>query len=217
MINFYAIGMKKSLIAAAVILFAAAAALFSYPQFKKIEKRTAANPRPFDALVGKNLDDVVHTIQKIWTPKAHPESKFDHFSLAKPSDFYFPDDKQLQIYAAKDASIRQYLMLNPDLRKNDFSLTAFPDFYWPSEYYYNDQPAKFRCNFIVHLESKGSTSTKIEIFEYESQIWVGDKIGVSAHTGPIPGVFRDIRDVNPTTSDRVELLESIKKAISGNE
>src|SRR5205085_11145281 len=103
--------MRKLLIATLVILGATVAALFSYPQFKRIEKRTVANFRSVDNLVRVNIDRISHAIQKTGTSKVRPENKFDHFYLAKPGDFYFPDDKQLQLYAAKDASIRQYLTL----------------------------------------------------------------------------------------------------------
>jgi hypothetical protein len=197
-----------------VVLGIGVAVLFSYPQFKNIEKRGDANAQLVEGLVGVSIDRVAYAIQKTWTPRPRAENKFDHFQLAKPGDFYFPDDDQLKKLAVRDHLIRRYLALSSGLRSNDFSLTAFPNFYWPSEYFYNNTQAKFRCNFIIHLQPRSNTGTNIEILEYEPQIWVGNKIGVSAHTGPVPGVFYDIRDVDPTTLDRVELLGWIKKGIS---
>jgi hypothetical protein len=207
--------MRKTIIAILLILFTGSAALFSYPQFKRIEKKTVSDLQPVDALLPRDADAVAQAIQRTLGAKDQPlNNKFDHFRLAKPGDLYFPDDTQMQVYARKDPLLRAYLTLNPALKKNDFSLVAYSDYYWSSEYYYGNEPAKFRCNFIIHLAPKDNAHTKIEILEYEPRIWVGKKVGFSAHTGPLPGVFYDIRDVRPTTTDRIDLLDLIQKVVA---
>ena len=66
------------------------------------------------------------------------------------------------------------------------------DYYWESEYFYGSQPANFRCSFLIHFEPATANSTKVEIFEYEPTIWVGDYLGLSAHA-ILPTVLHDIR------------------------
>src|SRR5262249_16322211 len=101
--------------------------------------------------------------------------------------------------------------IDPSRRRSDFYLyEPTGDYYWSSEYYYNETPAKFRCGFILHLEPEGNAHTKVEIFEYQPRVWAGEKLGWGAHG---PGFFHDIKEVEPTTADRVELLNIIKGAL----
>ena len=85
--------------------------------------------------------------------------------------------------------------------------------YWVSEYYVADQQAPFRCNFLIHLESSTAAATRIEVLELSPRVWAGKKFSVEAHG---PGTHLDIRDVAPTTADRVELLELLRRLITGD-
>ena len=92
------------------------------------------------------------------------------------------------------------------LRAQDFYLyEPSGDYYWDSEYFYAGQPAKFRCSFLIHLEPGGSSTTKVEIFEYQPTIWVGEYLGMSAHA-ILPTMLHDIRSAESTTVDRKNLL-----------
>src|SRR5207253_699271 len=86
------------------------------------------------------------------------------------------------------------------------------DYYWLSEYRYRGQPAKFRCAFIVHLEPAAKTRARVQVIEYLPELWVGKVFGFSAHGGPIPGFYYDIRFVAPTASDRAAILKAIQAA-----
>ncbi|MFY9610536.1 MAG: hypothetical protein WAU45_18240 [Blastocatellia bacterium] len=141
--------------------------------------------------------------------------RFDQFYLVSANDQTFPDDLQMRAHSSLDQSLQRYLALEPRLRKSDYYLyEPTGDYYWDSEYYCNDSPAKFRCSFIIHLESDRNVNTKIEIFEYLPVVWVGKKFDVAGHHGP--GFYNDTREVEPTGEDRVELLDVLKKAIDGS-
>lgn len=56
----------------------------------------------------------------------------------------------------------------------------------------------------------GAQHTKVEIFEFAPRVWVGKKFGFQGHG---LGYRLDIRKVDPTTSDRVDLLALLKEAL----
>jgi hypothetical protein len=66
---------------------------------------------------------------------------------------------------------------------------------------------KFRSNFIIDFIPEGPSSTRIEILEYQPSLLVGHKFAVTAH-GEL-GFYDDIRQVEPTTSDRTEVLRRV--------
>jgi hypothetical protein len=45
------------------------------------------------------------------------------------------------------------------------------DYYWDSEYYCNDRPAKFRSQFVIHIQPQGITSTRIDVIEFQPEVW----------------------------------------------
>jgi hypothetical protein len=147
--------------------------------------------------------------------------KFGQFLLAPAGDPRFPDDYQLKAFSKDNPPLAEYVALDASARKQDFYLTppyaaaevtaGSADYYWESEYYYNDKPAK--CKFIIHLEPQGGSSTRIEIIEFQPEIWVGRKFDVLGHGGP--SYYHDIRFVEPTTQDRIDLLDYLKSILGG--
>jgi len=114
----------------------------------------------------------------------------------------------------QDPALRHYSELLANARSADFYLyEPSGDYYWSSEYFSNGAPAKFRCAFIIHLEPIGATKTKLAVFEYLPEIWVGKVFDPMGHSGP--GSYYDIREVGPTEADRTELLEIIRRAVVG--
>jgi hypothetical protein len=85
------------------------------------------------------------------------------------------------------------------------------DYYWESEYFYQGKAAKFRCSFLIHLEPAKNSSVKVEIFEYQPAVWVGEYLGMSAHA-ILPAMLHDIRPVQPTTVDRQAVLQLIQQS-----
>lgn len=196
-----------------------------YPRFKRIEKRAAVDLASVQARVPKSLEAVADAISNAFNRgedlgrgtknKLSADDPFHRFYLYRAAEPSFPDEFQIKANTQRDRYLAGYAAIPRNLRKSDFYL-AEPtgDFYWFSEYYYNGRPAKFRCSFIIHLEPQDDFHTKIEVFEYLPTIWVGEKFGWSAHTGPVPGFFYDIRSAEATTLDRVELLKRIQEAMA---
>ena len=62
----YSLIMRKVVILVVLILGASVTTLFSYPQFKRIEKRSAVDLQSVEALLPTNVTTVAQAIQKIW-------------------------------------------------------------------------------------------------------------------------------------------------------
>jgi hypothetical protein len=147
--------------------------------------------------------------------------KFGRFQACAATDPRFPDDYQLNAFSRDNPSLREYLSIDPSSRKCDLYVIppyATPeaaaestDYYWRSEYYYNDQPARFRSKFIVHLSSPGRQLTRLDVIEFQPQIWVGKDFHIFGHAGP--GFYDDVRFVGPTAKDRFELLDYLKSVL----
>ena len=93
-------------------------------------------------------------------------------------------------FANESSEILAYATMLESSKNNDFYLyEPTGDYYWNSEYYYQNKPAPFRTSFIIHFVSAGNNQTKIQIFELLPQIHVGEFIGFGGHSGPFPGKF----------------------------
>lgn len=138
------------------------------------------------------------------------EDSFYQFYLYPNTHPIFPDDFQIRQWAKTDPYLRAYVAVP---KNNDFYLyEPTGDYYWFSDYYYNDAPAKFRCAFLIHLESEGNDSTRLAVFEYLPTIWVGKRFGFSAHAIGLTSLY-DIRLVEATNSDRIRLLNKIRENV----
>jgi len=132
------------------------------------------------------------------------------FLVASRGDSIFPVDGAIRVNLSRSPWMERYLNLAEAARNQDLYLYSVTDLFWPSEYLYQDQPAKFRSDFVLHLEPLGDTTTRAEVFEYLPAIWVGKSFQLGAHG---PCMCRDQRWVKQTLGDRVALLESIRDAI----
>jgi hypothetical protein len=211
-------------LALALVASGTVAALLLYPRFKKIEKRGPAasaviitipqRPEAVGATLSQAFRDGVRLFEGS-VGGGSVSGNWYRFRLARFGDPIFPDDFQLKAWSREDLQLRRYLELPANRKKDDLYLfEPTGDYYWPSEYFYRGEPAKFRSSFILHLEPQAS-QTKMEIIEYLPEIWAGEKFDWSAHAGPIPGFFHDIRIVAPTTADRTEVLKKIQEALAG--
>jgi hypothetical protein len=143
------------------------------------------------------------------------DGKFRYFWLASFDDATFPDVSQLRFNARNNPALQRYLHLGPEARQNDFYLFAPSGIYWQSaEYTYLGIPVQFICNFIIHASNNGDSGSRIEVIEIAPHVVVGKKLGLSAHTGPLPTVFHDKREVSPTTDDPLELLGVLQRALA---
>jgi len=176
------------------------------PRFKKIEHREAAYARPVETVLPVPMEKLAAQIRsKQFLQGTH----YEGFHVFSAADQIFPDAFQLRAFAGSDPELERYVNLPDSARKNDFYLATFLDTYWPSTYFYNGAPAKFTCKFILHLEPAGNR-TKVQVFEYQPEIWVGEEFVMLGHHGP--DFYYDIRFVEPTAQDRIQLLDRLTSA-----
>ncbi|MGA8761759.1 MAG: hypothetical protein WB562_02630 [Candidatus Sulfotelmatobacter sp.] len=210
---------------AAIILFSIAAvtivlAWFSKGPLEKLHKNPSSHvdftgvPLP----VPENV--VVHRISVI--SKGEPglnrhlvlPGKFERFQLANFQDPAFPPEFSLRMNSKDNPALQRYAETGDSSKQNDFYLFAPVDVYWTSsEYTYRNKPARFTCNFIIHLQPLGNAGTWVEVIEYLPRALVGKKLGWSAHTGPLPQLFDDIQAVPPTVEDRTDMLNDLKAVL----
>lgn len=180
-----------------------------------LERRAADIPGPVSSVVPLAERTAVARVRAVLEGKARAaEHKYARFILATVQDPIFPEDHQVRSAAQQDPTLQRYLSIPRDARKSDlYYFEPSGDQYWLSEYHYKGAPAKFRCGFILHFEAVSSAQTRIEVLEYLPTVLVGEKLGFGAHG---PGRFLDIRSVQPTTIDRVELLRSLTDALASD-
>jgi hypothetical protein len=195
--------------------------IFNCHKFKKIEHRKTSELQDISALLPKSPTQVMEAIKSSFnsgsdytSQKFSQDNKFAHLRLYDSSNPLFQDVQERLVYymsTNKSSEIRTYAAMPIALKSNDFYLyEPTGDCYWDSEYYYQDKPAPFITSFIIHLDSAGNNQTKIQIFELSPQIHIGEYIGFGGHSGPFPGKFWDIREVEPTVSDKIDVLSVIK-------
>ena len=214
-----------ALLAGLLVLFA------EYPKFKKIEKRGTA-PEEVAAILPGNVNAAGATIAAAFNEWADFDaldrtgrfpnkfaygSKWSRFFLFHKNDQrhpLFPSDEEILLDRGADDFVKRYVQIPAALRGQDLYLyEPSGDYFWDSEYFYKERPAKFRCSFLIHIEPAGNSGTKAEIFEYQPTIWVGEYLGMSAHA-VLPTMLHDIRPAQATTADRQEVLLMIEDAAS---
>ncbi len=222
---------RKHAIAVATLLGLLLALLVfvEYPKLKKIQKRGPAY-ESVAAELPDDLDRVTAMISKtfnVWADFDRPDrignyqnkfpygshwSRFFLFRKADAQHPLFPSDEEILLDRGVDSFVERYVRIPPELRSRDFYLyEPSGDYYWPSEYFYKGNAAKFRCSFLIHLEPARNSAVKVEIFEYQPTVWVGEYLGMSAHA-ILPAMLHDIRPVQPTTEDRKEVLQLIQQS-----
>jgi hypothetical protein len=198
-----------------------------------VPERQAAETRPFvEASLPGSLDEVTTALRAFFNDGLTPPSRsprperfpagdrlreFLLFPREVTPGYGFiplPDDAMIRANTRDDPSIRRYLDLPPERRRHDLFLYRPLDVYWLSEYRVRGKPAPFNCHFILHLEPDGPGKTRIEVLEYRPMVKAGRKLRALAPHGAGPGFVSDLHLVPPTTRDRVELLERIRKAVA---
>jgi hypothetical protein len=205
--------------------------VLAYPRFKKIEKRGPA-PEGVAAILPGDANAVAVLIGAVfndWSDFDRPNrigtyhnkfpngSQWSRFFLFRKDDAQhplFPSDEEILLDHGADSFVERYVRISPEFRTRDLYLyEPSGDFYWESEYFYQGHAAQFRCSFLIHLEPAGNSGTKVEVFEYQPEIWVGEYFGLSAHA-VWPTMLHDIRSVETTTLDRKAILTVIQTAQS---
>jgi hypothetical protein len=211
------------------VLVGSLMAVMAYSRFKKIEKRGPA-PESVAQILPGDVNAVAASVSAVfnnWSDfdradrvggyqnKFPRDSQWSRFFLFCKDDSrhpLFPTDEEILRNRGVDSFVERYARVAPGLRTGDFYLyEPSGDYYWESEYFYDGRPAKFRCSFLIHLEPAGNSTTKVEIFEYQPTIWVGEYLGLSAHA-LLPTSLHDIRAAEATTTDRKMVLSTIERS-----
>jgi hypothetical protein len=202
--------MHKKMILALVALIVVSllfVVLRSYPAMKQLERRPRAGSASISRVYEVPEAAAAEVLRRLFTEnRGALNDKFSRFLIVGTEDQLFPDEVQLKSHPSTES----YASIEMQSRQTDFYLyEPTGDHYWHSEFYYKGEPARFRCGFIIHLEPVGPERTHIAIFEYQPVVWVGKRFDIWGHNGP--GFYNDIRQVEPTVSDRAELLEIIDR------
>jgi hypothetical protein len=220
--------LRRASIALFILVVAGLAMSLEAYRFKKIDKTGPADIAPVAADIPIDVTAVSSAIQQTFNNWSDLErtgfsgtyrnrfpkgDKWNRFYLFRHGATVFPSDDEILLDRGADQFVPRYVQIPPDRRQADFYLREpSGDEYWTSEYLYQGKPTKFRCSFLVHVETAaGGSATRVEIFEYQPEIWVGEKFAMSAHA-ILPGMLHDIRFAGPTTADRVEVLHMIQAA-----
>lgn len=125
----------------------------------------------------------------------------------------FPDADQLRLAAGEDPALRAYAALAGGLRRRDLYVFDLEGTYWLSrEYFWRGRPARFKTDFLVHVEADG-TGTRLEVIEYRPRVQLGERMMLLGHHGP--GRYEDVRFVFPTVHDREALLALLLELAGG--
>lgn len=154
-----------------------------YPRFKRIDHLKATSSAEVQLQVPFRPDEVAELLLKSLQGNKSAPAPFNDFSAYVPKDGIFPEN----------------LKKNPS---DVFLYEPTGDVYWPSEYRYDGKKADFRCSFILN-QSSTDAGSRIRIFEYQPEIRVGNYFDPLGHAGP--GMYWDIRMVEPTVVDREKL------------
>jgi hypothetical protein len=167
-------------------------------QFSDVERRGADNRAPVTGTIALEVTTVQKTVAFAFNENkpALPE-RWRKFYAARPGDDAFPRPDQVP-------ATRSSLFIFSTGDADDTTS------YWPSEYYIDGNQTRFRCNFMLKLDSAGTAGTSVEVIEASPRVWVGKMFSFGPHG---PGRYLDIRDVEPTTSDRVALLDLVRRLV----
>lgn len=139
-----------------------------------------------------------------------PFSKMRAIVLEPPS---YPAD-WLVTWVDPGGFLESYKRIPADMRASDLLIEEPTfDYYWTSEYATAAGPVRFRCGFILHFVQPDPLTTEVQAFEKVPEVWAGEHWAVAHHSIGFAKVH-DIRAVEPTVKDRVDLLDTLNEIAS---
>jgi hypothetical protein len=107
--------------------------------------------------------------------------------------------------------LEPYKRIPAPVRVNDLLIEEpIGDAYWTSEYSTTGGPTKFRCGFILHFAGDAPLATEVQVYEKVPEIWAGEHWEF-LHHGIGIGKVHDIRLVEPTVKDRLDMLNLLSE------
>jgi hypothetical protein len=134
-------------------------------------------------------------------------SDFANLKVVALSDRSVPGQRQMELKAKGNPALERFLSVPAEARNPDLYVWGFGDNYWYSEYQSGGKPVRFNTSFIIHLEPTLEGATRVEVIEYLPVVWPGEVFRFCGRAGP--NTYHDIRQVAPTTIDRVEMLNLV--------
>jgi hypothetical protein len=182
-----------------------------------LRARGAMDRRPLETAVAIVLplpkaQAVAAVRRRLRDKEQPPNPAFKGFAVASAGEPVFPSDDLLRAAAGDNPPLQAYLAIPAAQREDDlYFFEPTGDRYWPSEYFKDGQPVRFRCAFLIHFEAASAGETRVDVLEYVPTVALGKRFGIGAHG---PGFLEDIRPVAPTNFDRAQLLRWIAAAFS---
>jgi hypothetical protein len=202
-----------------LIVLAALICSWSCASWKSVEKSQPSDPfERVEMTIGVNIDHLREVLLARSSGQHFSEEivnrfpDLDAFLIVGAERDLFLDDGSIRVNFDRSPWMERYLDMGPAERARDLYLLSVMDLFWASDYQYEGKPAKFYTDFLLHLEPVSADATRVEVYEYLPRIWVGKSFQLGAHG---PCMCRDQRWVEQTKTDRVALLDAIKKAVLG--
>jgi len=175
-----------------------------------LERRIIDTEQQTSSIVSLKIEDTRDQIISHFDKS--PFGKFGRLLVYSRKTGDVPNDFVLDTYSSLNKELKDYLALPVTQRQDDVYLKNLDDTYWSSEYFSKGEPVKFQCAFLIHLEPQGDGKTKIEVLEHQPIVNLGKAYMFGRHGWDY---YYDIRPVEPTVSDRAELLKQILALLAG--
>jgi hypothetical protein len=164
-----------------------------------------ATPAPESIEVTQTPDRARDSIELRFRRKNLPPP-FDKMMTVRYREPLFPEDANL-----KAAHLQSYANMPASVRLYDLYVFSPLDNYWESEYSLGHTQIPFTCAFIVHMADAGPSRVRIQAYEYLPRVIAGRRWRLLGHAGP--GHYLDIRQVDPTATDRSRLLTLLETIV----
>lgn len=181
----------------------------------KIERVVTAKSLFVTATVDADVSAVRQVVTEYFVGSGKRwQKKFDNIVAHTKQAGGFPENDRLEHDSqnlSDNKPLVDYLKLPPNVRENDLFLYDVLHNFWESpDYHCDGQPAKFRTDFIVHLERTGEKGARIEIIQFQPSVLCGEVFLFERHG---PGWFKNMKWVSPTVKDSEDLLGTIIDAV----
>lgn len=206
------------------LLLALSLLAFQACQSKKIERRGGKIVDATTIVVPYDLKTTEQSLLRAAGMRHLPKDEFPAGSFTVPgmgSFPLYPLDPVRQRLGLEQINSKQHRPRNPSLERfvkaapnshgKCYVMMGASDMKWTSEFYVDGSPAPFSCSYLLELKPIGQSATSLEVFEIRPFIEAGTIWTIGPSLGFV--TLQDRRDVSPTTSDRLAVLEFLKAKI----
>jgi hypothetical protein len=160
-----------------------------------------------DQVVSVDVDQARQSLADGLPSALAGHADFAKLEVVVLSDSIVPSRRQMEMKAKGNPALERFLSLPSEAWNRDLYVWGLGEYYWYSEYQAGGKPVRFNTAFIVHLEPTPEGGTRVEVIEYLPVVWPGEVFRLCGRAGP--NTYHDIRQVAPTTSDRIEMLNLV--------